>query len=798
MTTLYDAKRIVRQKLDQYQAKTPHRVAVLGDGRGTATSNLHVPSASNMVWAREHSQSKLAFPVANLAAVTPQVNLPVILGFDEREPEVEQILGVHFGGLAQGSDSGTVGPIGSHHQQHEFGGGDEVNIDGRLFVPGLVEPTSTPSMTVTINPFVYFWDHYRKYLGGTSISLTPYKPASPYSVVVTVCLDPETTEIVYREGHPYVDAIVQLTGQVFDNIVSGVTGNDIPLGFVILTSSTTTIDWTNTVNNLGDARLHAGYPALHLLERIQQLEGYTGNPPNLATTGAAETSVDEGGGGGASGVFSTGSVLFAGSSGAASEDNARFFWDDTDYRLIIGHNSPPSSFFNSGGKFILLRDEVETTNGASIGLVKVSDTGADSPVVFGARQQTSGAAVAISSRLFRVAASGHDGSNYVSARAYIDFTATEQWSTTAQGTRMGFSITDQTVTTQTEVFALSSASSPSTASTAQITQSVSSKGVLRILGVSVTGMTAESIDVSFALQHIVEFTSGALLATQRAVAISAPTYSATSAKTITIAATLAIVAAPTAGTNVTITSNYAFWALSASASSTFPGLFEVSDAATATSSTALHVLHSTSGTPTTTFGVDVILQLHDNGGTAVTAGKLRAAWIDATAGGTEAVTTLFASANSTDAVGLRIEGTSTSNEANAAFFAAGSFGSGRKVIFVVNATNAPSSNPTGGGILYSTAGGGTWRGSGGTTTTFGPAGPHCGVCGYDIWRVAAHNDIWRAYLYECGMCGMVYKGGPSKILDLLTYEQRNEILYPGMSMNDVMRVVGANSDHQAN
>lgn len=51
----------------------------------------------------------------------------------------------------------------------------------------------------------------------------------------------------------------------------------------------------------------------------------------------------------------------------------------------------------------------------------------------------------------------------------------------------------------------------------------------------------------------------------------------------------------------------------------------------------------------------------------------------------------------------------------------GSYGSGTKVVFLANATGVPSTNPTGGGILYSEAGALKWRGSGGTVTTLGPA-----------------------------------------------------------------------------
>lgn len=53
--------------------------------------------------------------------------------------------------------------------------------------------------------------------------------------------------------------------------------------------------------------------------------------------------------------------------------------------------------------------------------------------------------------------------------------------------------------------------------------------------------------------------------------------------------------------------------------------------------------------------------------------------------------------------------------------ATGSYGTGVGVIFIANATTNPTTNPTGGGILYCDAGDLTYRGSGGTTTVLGPA-----------------------------------------------------------------------------
>jgi len=56
-----------------------------------------------------------------------------------------------------------------------------------------------------------------------------------------------------------------------------------------------------------------------------------------------------------------------------------------------------------------------------------------------------------------------------------------------------------------------------------------------------------------------------------------------------------------------------------------------------------------------------------------------------------------------------------------ALFGAGSFGSGVKVISIANAGTDPTTNPTGGGVLYCSGGALKFRGSGGTVTTIAAA-----------------------------------------------------------------------------
>jgi hypothetical protein len=79
------------------------------------------------------------------------------------------------------------------------------------------------------------------------------------------------------------------------------------------------------------------------------------------------------------------------------------------------------------------------------------------------------------------------------------------------------------------------------------------------------------------------------------------------------------------------------------------------------------------------------------------------------------------------------------------------FGSGAGVIGLANAGTNPSSNPTGGGVLYADSGALKWRGSSGTTTTIANAEPHCPVCGRDAvmeWR----NDDQAWHIEMCVWC----------------------------------------------
>jgi hypothetical protein len=79
-----------------------------------------------------------------------------------------------------------------------------------------------------------------------------------------------------------------------------------------------------------------------------------------------------------------------------------------------------------------------------------------------------------------------------------------------------------------------------------------------------------------------------------------------------------------------------------------------------------------------------------------------------------------------------------------------SFAGGQGTVFVANRTVAPTTNPTGGFVMYAEGGAAKVRGASGTVTTFGPADPHCPACGADF--TTEHFNPRYGYVSICLFC----------------------------------------------
>lgn len=237
--------------------------------------------------------------------------------------------------------------------------------------------------------------------------------------------------------------------------------------------------------------------------------GFVGSDGNLTYDSATSTLTIGSPGVLTLGAMTAGSVLFAGTGGVVSQDNARFFWDDTNTRLGILTASPqvPLHVVGNSSSHRGFGNAVEVWEGASLTLIAettTTGTGWAQTMINGAWDLRTNPFGTFLTR--------------------IGVTSTGQWTVTA-----GANITPTTP----EWTHTGGAHTAVTAST-------------------------ELIDINYNLARTVQHATGALT-TQRAFVIQAPTYSFVGASTITTAATLAITAAPTAGTNATITNAYALW-----------------------------------------------------------------------------------------------------------------------------------------------------------------------------------------------------------------------------------------------
>lgn len=110
-------------------------------------------------------------------------------------------------------------------------------------------------------------------------------------------------------------------------------------------------------------------------------------------------------------------------------------------------------------------------------------------------------------------------------------------------------------------------------------------------------------------------------------------------------------------------------------------------------------------------------------------------------------------------------------------FAGFNFNGASGVVQHFNQTALPTANPVGSGYMYADAGAGKWRGSSGTITTFGPADPHCPVCGMDF--VTEHESETYGYLSVCLNCMAKHVGDQPYIVRDKAKRNETGVKHPG-------------------
>lgn len=282
--TLKDAKdafgRFQQGINSSFEPITVKRTVFLGDGLGTGTSNLVVQSNEAFVWARESLQSKQYFPVRLNRSVRPAFNLPVIVGKKTNDP-YERILDVDETFVDYSPSASLISGTAPHHSQHEFGGGDEVFIDSKLFKPGLLRPTDPKSLSVTILSFVYYTNAWQRF-PETTIDLTEYVPTTG-NLYVTIYIDPDTNTHQVIKGNLIASTPIAPFLDSFDKIPVP-PDTSVPISAVFLNAGGTKIDW----DKLFDIRLHISQPQNNASRRLDVLERMFGYDPNFMMLGVQQ------------------------------------------------------------------------------------------------------------------------------------------------------------------------------------------------------------------------------------------------------------------------------------------------------------------------------------------------------------------------------------------------------------------------------------------------------------------------------------------------------------------------------
>lgn len=255
-----------------------------------------------------------------------------------------------------------------------------------------------------------------------------------------------------------------------------------------------------------------------------------------------------------------GSILFVDLSGNLGQDNANLFWDDTNNRQGIGTNTPtatlhilepisttgsPTALSVVGGAHTTLTASTEATD-INFNLTR--------NVQFATGAITNQRAVTISAPTYQFV-----GSSTITNAATVAITGAPQAGTNATITRpIAFSVTS-TNTDGTCFFGDTALSAFNIDPVAVEICPPATTGRLRGFRFAPGNLTSvaggQMVDVNWNMSHTITFNTGTLLALQTSFVISPPTLAATTAKTITSAATLYITGEPLNGSNVTFDSS---------------------------------------------------------------------------------------------------------------------------------------------------------------------------------------------------------------------------------------------------
>ena len=159
-------------------------------------------------WVREYGLGGGVFQVPGMT-VPSQPELPVLLGYNPKQPWRRMILDVDWSSLLDMPDYTGETFLADHADTHEWPdgvfGSDVVNVYPRALTQLRTYPGSA-GLTVTVAPHRYVYESAMvEFEGHADIDLTPYQPASGRAVRLLVSLDMIGVGIAITAGTEVAD-----------------------------------------------------------------------------------------------------------------------------------------------------------------------------------------------------------------------------------------------------------------------------------------------------------------------------------------------------------------------------------------------------------------------------------------------------------------------------------------------------------------------------------------------------------------------------------------------------------------
>lgn len=226
------------------KADKPKLVPAMVGAYFNGQKTIKVSGREDFIWARIRGKTSEVVQVFN-DIIQPFWDLPILVYRDPNYPDIWKVYGRD---ISRYEDWGGVSYIPSHGSQHAFAHGDNVGADvvwvfKRQFVPMLLRPGATATMSVYGEADFYYFDGSYTWFPGTGTEdLTSYKPTGGHNAkYATIYIEPSTNNLLVLEG-PEFDAIWP-PDDPGDMIAVPSPHVGIPLGAVLLMTGTNQIGW---------------------------------------------------------------------------------------------------------------------------------------------------------------------------------------------------------------------------------------------------------------------------------------------------------------------------------------------------------------------------------------------------------------------------------------------------------------------------------------------------------------------------------------------------------------------------